>query len=179
MDQVPELLRQFDRTEEIEVLRRALDALASTTAASTAPNSDSSDVVSQKTRLFLDVFNAIDGKSIANFNFDARPSMTTAPPPESGLPAGVDPESIADPTLRARYVKDIAIDQQKVRTYKLQSDLRKIDREAAEAFERHIEEGCRQADAKILDKIIEDTVRSKARREFLKSRVSALLQHRR
>ena len=176
VDRVLELLRQFSETEDVETLRKAFVALESMTSVSVSPVADFADATSQMTRRFLDVFNAIDSKRVANFNFDARPSITTAPPPESGLPAGVDPGSIADPTMRGRYVKDIAVDQQKLRTYKLQAELRRIDRDVTESFERHIQENCRLADRRKLEKLIDDAVHSKARRESLKSRLSALLR---
>jgi hypothetical protein len=48
-----------------------------------------------------------------------------APPAETGLPGGVDPQAIADPALRAEYERAIEANRQKLERYNEQYQLRK------------------------------------------------------
>jgi hypothetical protein len=54
------------------------------------------------------------------------PPRSVAPPAETGLPAGVVPDAIKDPTLRSEYEKAIQAAKQKAETYIDQKQLRNL-----------------------------------------------------
>jgi hypothetical protein len=123
----------------------------------------------------LAVFNAIDSKLKPDFDFEDPPVLNVAPPPESGLPAGVDPASVKDPGIRAQFEKEIAANRIKKSAYELQWNLRKIDRANLDAFRRHLSMHYTKAFKKVVDSVIDETIRSRPRKASLKEVVSTLL----
>lgn len=61
-------------------------------------------------------------------SFDSAdvPNLNIEPPAATGLPAGVAPEAIADPSLRATYETSIARNQAKAAYYRRQVELRRL-----------------------------------------------------
>lgn len=172
---VPELFRRFDQTGEIADLERALETLETLSPTSAGNPADVAAGIREKTHLYLEAFNVIDSKTIANFDFEARPPINSATPDDI-LPSGVDPSAFTDPELRARYEKTIAEDRRKLKVYGFQSDLRTTDSQTLEIFEEYVSHHYRKADEKTLDKLIEGTVHSKSRATSLRLRVSRLLR---
>jgi hypothetical protein len=60
------------------------------------------------------------------FNFTDLPQENVEPPLEAGLPAGVAPEEVTDPDLRAKYEADIERNRQKAESYARQLKLREL-----------------------------------------------------
>jgi hypothetical protein len=176
-DKMEELLRRFDQNDDINALTAALDLADSMDLEPRAPKADVLAFRTEKARLLLTVFNHIDAKLIPDFDFEDLPLMTTAPPPETGLPAGVNSKSIADPSMRARYEKEIAANQTKGRVYDFQSKLHKADQVCTEAFEDHVSRRYPKTAEAALDKLIDETVRSKAHRASLRERVADVFGH--
>lgn len=78
-----------------------------------------------KARLWLETWKRIAESINAKFDFNDRPLLNVAPPPETGLPAGVSPEAVHDPKLRAEYERAIVANAAKSRDYNDQSWLRR------------------------------------------------------
>ena len=176
-NEVNELLRRFDRTDEVEALNIALELIESTELDSSTPKMGGPGSRTEKVRLFLSLLNHIDAKVVPGFDFKNPPSISTAPPDEVQLPAGVDPEAIKDPRLRAQYEKEIAANQHKLKIYSYQMDLQEKDRACVELLETYISEHYSRSSEKALHALIDETITSKARASQLKGRASALLAH--
>lgn len=170
-DQVAELLRRFDKTADLELLTKAL-ALLESTAETGAVRAAAA---TEKTRLFLDTFNAIDAKVVVNFNFDDVPRLNIAPPFETGLPAGAAPDEIHDSVLRSKYESELASNREKAKRYGLQLGLRRLDRDALAAFDEYASYHYRKVDEKALDSLIDQVVHSKARASSLRLHLSTSL----
>jgi hypothetical protein len=78
----------------------------------------------EKARLWLETWKQIAGSINSKFNFNDLPMLNVAPPAGTGLPAGVAPEAIKDPKLRAEYEQAIAANASKTRIYSDQLWLR-------------------------------------------------------
>jgi hypothetical protein len=168
------LLQRFDQHDDVAALRDAVDLIdglqPDPKASAGAP-----PFREEKLRLFLTVFNGIDAKRIPDFDFEKRPSMTSVPPSETGLPAGVDPGAIRDPKLRVLYEKEIAADQAKVKLYGLQVKLREVDGTCTEAMERHVSATYFRSSVGELDQLVDEAVKSPARQLAVKQQIAAIL----
>jgi hypothetical protein len=169
------LLRSFEMSGDIPALEKALTLVASMRPASSAPKADMAGFRAEKLYWLLAVFNTIDSKLKPDFNFAELPMLNVAPPPESGLPAGVDPTSIKDPGVRAQFEREIAMNQMKKSIYELQSSLRKIDRANLEAFRSHVSMQYTKTFKKAVDSMIDETIHSKDRKASLKDVVLTIL----
>lgn len=69
----------------------------------------------QKARLLLAAWHRVAGSIDPTFDFADRPFLNVAAPPASGMPAGVDPEAITDPKLRAEYERAIVENAAQIR----------------------------------------------------------------
>jgi hypothetical protein len=82
---------------------------------------------SAKAKLWLHAWQRLNSQIDRSFDFTKRPS-TVMPPEESGLPAGVAPEAIRDPALRAKYKEAIDANVKLANTRNHQLKLRELDR---------------------------------------------------
>lgn len=90
-----------------------------------------------KVGLWLRAWQRLERETDKNFNAEDRPSLKVTPPEETGLPAGVAPEAIKDPTLRTQYEAALSANAEKARYYDRQFVLRFIAEsfpKAAESF---------------------------------------------
>lgn len=82
------------------------------------------DLRRQKARFWLEAWHRISQATDSRFDFNDRPLLNVAPPPSTGLPAGVSPASIKNPQLRTKYEHAIAQNNAKIQRYNEQSWLR-------------------------------------------------------
>ncbi|MGD0838334.1 MAG: hypothetical protein ABSB49_16975 [Polyangia bacterium] len=173
--EVTELFRTFDQAGDIRVLRKALALIENLGQEGPGEvKTHSQGAHADKLQLLLAAFNHIDAKIKPDFNFRDLPAVNIAPPPETGLPAGVDPSGIADPTIRARYETEIAANQAKAKLYEFQLGLRKAERTCTDSFDRHVYMHYTKSSEADLAKLIDETVRSKTRRAALKGLLSTI-----
>jgi len=78
----------------------------------------------QKAEWWLKTWERVEGSTDQTFNFDDRPFLNVRPPLATGLPAGVSPESVKDPKLRAEYEAAIADNSAKAQRYNDQQYLK-------------------------------------------------------
>jgi hypothetical protein len=79
---------------------------------------------SAKAKLWLHAWRRLEKGIDPNFDFNNRALLSVAPPLETGLPAGIAPEAIKDPKLRAQYEAAITANEEKGRRYDQQYRLR-------------------------------------------------------
>jgi hypothetical protein len=90
-----------------------------------------------KVGLWLHAWQRLEKGINRNFDFSDRPKLNVSPPVETGLPAGIVPEGIKNPKLRAQYEVALAANAKKGREYNRQFELRAIDEtfpKTAEAY---------------------------------------------
>jgi hypothetical protein len=178
-EEVNTLLQKFDEKDDVDALSKALIVVESLDVDPHAPKTEMLTFRSVKLRLLLAMFNHIDAKLIVGFDFADLPSINSVPPPESGLPAGVDPNSIKDPSMRAAYEKKIMVNQAKVKLFNFQSRLHKVDQACVDALENHVSTYYPKSSVDVLSELIDETVRSNDRKVSLKERISAVLVNQR
>lgn len=125
--QVTDLLKAFRTNNDPNSLTQASNLLESMEASTASNGADFKTIRAEKLTLLLDILNQIDGKRIVNFDFEDLPTMSVSPPPETGLPSGVDPAEIKDPAAKAKYERAVTENQQKAARYALQKKLAKLD----------------------------------------------------
>ena len=172
--EVTELLRRFGQAGDIRDLRKALAVIENLGQDPREAQTHSQAAHTEKLHLLLAVFNHIDAKIKSEFNFEDVPAMNIAPPPETGLPAGVDPSAIADPTIRTQYEKEIAANQAKARLYEFQLGLHKAARACTDAFDKHVYMHYTKSSDVVLAKLVDETIRSNNRRASLKDLLSTI-----
>ena len=82
---------------------------------------------SAKAKLWLHAWQRLESQIDRNFDFSKRPAKVM-PPEETGLPAGVAPEAITNPALRAKYEEAIAANMKLANYRNRQLMLRELDR---------------------------------------------------
>lgn len=82
---------------------------------------------SAKAQLWLHAWGQLERDINRSFNFNDHPFLNIAPPSDTGLPAGVSPEAIKDPLLRARYEAAIAENTRKTIEFNRQFELKYLD----------------------------------------------------
>lgn len=168
---INELLDYFEKQNDTDSLIQAQDSIDSLDCPQTASEVDRKTFRIEKLLLLFDVLNHLDKKLKPKFDFDDVPSMCVAPPPESGLPSGVDPKSIKDGEMRAKYEKGIAENQLKAAQYNMQVTLYKANESCMQAFKIHIATWytASREDSGEIATLIDTKVDSTTRKKMLKS----------
>ncbi|HVG32378.1 MAG TPA: hypothetical protein VM911_04835 [Pyrinomonadaceae bacterium] len=91
-----------------------------------------------KAKFYLHAWRRLEKEINRNFDFDAPKYLNVSPPKETGLPAGVVPEAIKDPKLRAKYEADIKLNAKRIREYSLQLRLQQLDKKLPQRAERYL-----------------------------------------
>lgn len=91
-----------------------------------------------RTRLWLRGWQRLSKEIDPDFDVDDLPKRNIAPPPGAASRAGVAPEHIKDPILRAEYEAAIAENEQKAQKYNWQYKLRRLDQMFSEKAEQSI-----------------------------------------
>jgi hypothetical protein len=167
--EIPQLFRQFEQGNDGRALKKAIDLLSVAEPDPKAPKVEILAFLALKLRLLFTAFNYIDAKLIPNFDLETQPALTVAPPLASGLPAGVAPESIKDPKIRAEYENELAANRARTAQYYLQSDLRRAEQECTDIFKAEISLHSQRYSNVALGALIEETVRSGRRAASLKA----------
>lgn len=81
---------------------------------------------SARTQLWLDAWKRLQEGIDDKWDPNDLPLINVSPPLEAGLPAGVAPEHIKDPKIRAEYEAAIAKNRQKAEKYNQQYKLRRL-----------------------------------------------------
>ncbi|MGA9997092.1 MAG: hypothetical protein WBP93_16865 [Pyrinomonadaceae bacterium] len=90
-----------------------------------------------KAELWLRTWQHLNASIIPNFDFKDLPLENVAPPPGVAGVAGMSPDAIKDPALRARYQRAVDSNNRKAENYRAQSALyktREIFRDRMEAY---------------------------------------------
>lgn len=138
-DRVLQLIDKFVHNDDIGLLRAAIDEIDEIEQPAKPEEEQAKTFRERKLQLLLAVINGIDEKRIPNFDFDDAPALSPPPPPETGLPSGVGPESVKDPVLRSKFEKEIAANAKKAKVYNFQSDLRQLDELTVGNLREHVE----------------------------------------
>ena len=80
------------------------------------------------THLWLHAIRRLERAKDQNFDPDDLPSLSVTPPAQTGLPAGVDPEVIHDPELRAEYQRHINANSTKLKYFGEQLAIRRQEK---------------------------------------------------
>jgi hypothetical protein len=126
----------------------------------------------QKARLWLSTRRRILESIDPAFDFSDRPFLNVAPPPQSAVPAGISPEAVKDPKLRAEYEAAIARNSAKARRFNKQYWLKRNAPRFYEETERYLVNAYSRPPAdspqleQLLSEYVEDnTVRSRILKE--------------
>jgi hypothetical protein len=92
----------------------------------------------QKAELWLAARRRVQSSVDPAFNFNEPIFLNVAPPAASGLPAGISPESVRDPKLRAEYEHAIAENSAKTRRFNDQYWLKKNAADFYQNVERYL-----------------------------------------
>ncbi len=93
---------------------------------------------SAKAKVWLTAWGRLERLINRNFDFSKRPLLNIAPPPETGLPAGVAVSAIKDRRLRAQYEIALAANEKKAEEYNRQMRLKTIDRSLPKNAEAYL-----------------------------------------
>lgn len=167
--QIPRLFQQFEQKADGRALCRAVQLLSSVEPDNAAPKAEAMSLLALKLRHLFTTINYIDAKLIPGFDFSKMPMLNVAPPFGSEYPAGVAPESIREPEIRAEYERALAENDARNAQYSLQSDLREADKKCLEIFQRDIAMHAQRYSNVALGALIEETIRSKPRAASLKA----------
>ena len=88
--------------------------------------------------LWLHAWQRLEAGINRNFDFSDRPRLNISPPDETKLPAGIAPEGIRDPKLRAQYETALAANARKGCEYNRQFMLRYLDETFPKTAENHL-----------------------------------------
>jgi hypothetical protein len=91
-------------------------------------------------RLWMSIFEAIEGAMDPAFDPEDRPLMSLTPPParNHAYSSGVSPKAIREPEIRKTYEADLQKNKTKVETRRVQNRLRLLEDRAGESVERFI-----------------------------------------
>ena len=81
---------------------------------------------SAKVQLWLQAWKRVEEGFDRNWDPNKPPPWQVSPPAATGLPAGVGPEAVQDPKLRAEYEAAIEANRKKWQWYKSQQELREL-----------------------------------------------------
>lgn len=118
-------LETFRRGHDVKALSRAIAQMLriENIIAPLPPVAPARD----KFDLWLRIFDAIDSELAPDIDATTRAQMSVAPPPETGLPAGVSPAAIKDPAQRAAYEAALKANDQRNQRIAYQHKLRTED----------------------------------------------------
>lgn len=102
--QARRLLERFRATHDVAALNQAIEL----TAQLPKPQAE------EQRALWTGIGSVINHELGPGDGVGALPQLNLAPPPETGLPAGVAPDSVKDPTLRQAYERAIEENKRKV-----------------------------------------------------------------
>jgi hypothetical protein len=176
---VKDYLKAFHETHNPDELAEAVDLLETLQPEMVSSPKERKRFRMEKLQLQLAVLGQLDSSLEPSFNLNDLPSLNVGPPPETRLPSGVDPTSIADPRLRSEYERAISANQQKAKKYKLQSKLHQIDRRATTQIEAHLAStySASPGDLAELDKLFDDSAVTTRRKASLRQFVRTLRKH--
>ena len=89
-------------------------------------------------KLWFQAWERLLGSIDPTWDPDDLPASSVSPPSATGLPAGVMPEAIKDPHLRAQYKAAVEANREKSAYYRQQYRIRKLDRRFSPKAERYI-----------------------------------------
>jgi len=95
--QAKQLLERFRREHDVAALNQAIELAAR------LPKPQAGE----RRALWRAIASAIDNELDAKDGAGDLPPLNLAPPPETGLPAGVAPDSVKDPALRLTYERGL------------------------------------------------------------------------
>jgi hypothetical protein len=126
----------------------------------------------QKARLWLSTRRRIAESIDPAFDFSDRPFLNVAPPPQSAVPAGISPEAVKDPKLRAEYEAAIARNSAKAWRFNKQYWLKRNAPRFYEETERYLVNAYSRppTDSSQLEQLLsqyieDDTLRSRISKE--------------
>ena len=172
-EKIAQRLAAFQLQGNFEALTEASELTEALAPGAEASPAEQKKLRVDKLRFRLAVLNAIDARLKPEFDFDDVPEMVVTPPPETGLPAGVDASAIKDPAARSKYERAVRANQEKAREYSLQKKLRRFEPRAAMLAQQNIEEFIaigpeETAEVKaILEKEVASDRRKSSLREFI------------
>ena len=173
-EQITKKLDQFEKARDLDALRNAGRLVESRLVASGAATGDPHSRQS-KLELWLAVLDRIDRKLDRRFDPDDLPSITSEPPPELGLPAGVDPAAIKDPAARKQYEAAMEADRRKREEYDFQSELHQINNDLTGRFGKFIAADCGKPEGEKQIRVsIESIIKNGDRRQELNKMIEAL-----
>jgi hypothetical protein len=125
------------------IARHDVAALSLAISAATAAPDDTSRPHKQppfhdKLSLWLAIFAALDAEIDDGFDLANVPQLAVSPPPSSGLPAGADPASVDDPSMRKAYIESLAANELRNQQYQYQYALLQQQERAESEFEEFI-----------------------------------------
>lgn len=139
-----------------------------------APRLATGDVASEwakergaKAKLWLHALRRMEQGTDVNFDFNDLPYLNVMPPEETGLPAGVAPEGIKDPRLRAQYEAAIKANTEKSRKYNQQFEMRHLNQFFAPKAEEYLIKAYSKPPFALeeLKKLLDANLKSKGRKE--------------
>ena len=172
-------LKVFQETHDPDKLAEAIDLLETLQPEMVSSPTERRRLRTEKLQLQLALLGQLDSNLEPGFNLNDLPSLNVGPPPETGLPSGVDPTSIADPRLRSEYESAISANQQKAKNYKFQSKLHRINGRATAQIEAHLAStySASPEDLAELDKLFDDSAVTARRKASLRQFVRTLPKH--
>jgi hypothetical protein len=134
-DDARDQLAQFDLTGDPVRLENAIRCLEHIHSLEEL-DPDRSAARREVTVLWLAVLAALQRAKDPAFDPNDRPMANMVPAP--GYPSGVDPKSITEPDVRARYEAALAKNRQKAEMYRIQARLRFLEERAQPGVEGFI-----------------------------------------
>jgi hypothetical protein len=92
----------------------------------------------QKAEMWLRAWHRLDSEIDKDWDPEDKPLWNVPTPPGVGLPAGVAPEAIKDPKVRAEYEAAVAKNRQKAERYLKQHRLRQMKTRFSKPAEKYI-----------------------------------------
>jgi len=138
--QVAERLDLYRKTSAVEELRGAGNAIEQIEVHTVPDFTGRQAARQEKLALWLTLLDTIDSAKDPKFNPEDVPAArVTVPdtPMKPGVPVRT-PEGIADPEVRRKYDQAVAANAEKTNRYRIQKELRQIDKELTSRAERYI-----------------------------------------
>ena len=140
IEQVAGRLDAYRKSGDVAELRKAAGLIAGIAVRQIADPEEREQARSTKLGLWLTLLDFIDSNKDPKFDpADMPRARIPVPdtPMKPGFPVRV-PEGIADPAVRRKYAEAVAANAEKTRRYRLQKEIRQIDRELTPRAEAYI-----------------------------------------